>query len=119
LATYLPEFGISVSVYNPGVIATKFSEAVTEKYDITSIPEAYLPYVGKLRNLMEIIFSSDEGAPQRSTPDESASEVVAIVESDKPDVRIVPAKVQGLVSLKLADLTGNTARDAVRSMLFQ
>ena len=119
MATYLPEFGISVSVYNPGAITTNFSEAMTEKCGVASIPEAYLPYVGKLLNMLQTILSSDEYAGKRSTPDESASEVVAIVESDKPDVRIVPAKVQGLVSLKLADLTGNTARDAVRSMLFQ
>jgi len=55
----------------------------------------------------------------RSTPDQAASEVVAIVESSKPDVRNVPAKVQRLASMKLAELSGNTTTDFIRKMNFE
>ncbi|MEL6558911.1 MAG: SDR family oxidoreductase [Bacteroidota bacterium] len=120
LATYVPQnFGVNFSIVEPGGIATEFANSALKKMSENGgIPQdEYAPvfqqYVSGIQNRSE-----SEQAATYQTPQQVADVVMAVVENEKPPLRIRTSEwAENLCELKTqADPDGTKQTQKVRDM---
>lgn len=114
LAPVAAEFGIAVSVIEPGAVATNFVQNVDGLAAVGDPEDPYLPLMQTYLANMAAVFE------QAQSPQEVADVVLAALTDDSPALRYqTSASVTERAAIKLSDTTGSTVVDIARARLTQ
>ncbi len=114
LAPVAAEFGIAVSVIEPGAVATNFVQNVDGLAAVGDPEDPYLPLMQTYLANMAAVFE------QAQSPQEVADVVLAALTDDSPALRYqTSASVTERAAIKLSDTTGSAVVDIARARLTQ
>lgn len=114
LAPVAAEFGIAVSVIEPGAVATNFVQNVDGLAAVGDPEDPYLPLMQTYLANMAAVFE------QAQSPQEVADVVLAALTDNSPALRYqTSASVTERAAIKLSDTTGSTVVDIARARLTQ
>ncbi len=114
LAPVAAEFGIAVSVIEPGAVATNFVQNVDGLAAVGDPEDPYLPLMQTYLANMAAVFE------QAQSPQEVADVVLAALTDNSPALRYqTSASVTERAAIKLSDTTGSAVVDIARARLTQ
>ncbi|MBY8883591.1 SDR family NAD(P)-dependent oxidoreductase [Streptomyces sp. PTM05] len=113
LAPVAAAVGVSVSVIEPGAVASEF--VANLDIDVPALLEAAGPYAPSLKGYLDHVMASFEGAQSSA---DAAAAVVEVLTAERPPFRAqTSAEARDLVAPKLADLDGSRVQQLTASWL--
>ncbi|MEU6283995.1 SDR family oxidoreductase [Streptomyces sp. NPDC047028] len=112
LAPVAATVGVSVSVVEPGAVASEFVKNIGLD---ESFIEAAGPYAAPLSKYVSRSLQAFEGA---QTPEDAATSIIDLLNQENPAFRIQTSEAaRNMVALKISDLDGSTVQQIMRSWL--
>ncbi|KAJ3015557.1 hypothetical protein HKX48_004552 [Thoreauomyces humboldtii] len=112
------KFNITVSSFCPGGITSAFGGSAMKTLAAQEIPEAYKPLMDNYVKAVTKLLGSPDAAKLRQTPEECASDIVAIIEAPNPAVRYLTHTVDEVSGLKLTEKAGDKVVSYFRNRYF-